>query len=318
MIMDALASFPAGFRICFFGDSITAGGLWIRDITDYFLDACPKRRILPINSGVPGDSASGALRRIHADCTVWFPQVVVVMFGMNDVGRELYGRTADRALLEQREQRLRDYAAAMHRIVQELQAAGSMVVLCTPTPYDEWGTAQAPVLTGCDGALESCAQTVRALAEERNCMLVDFHQAFLTRMQEEQDWPAVGPDRVHPTPVGHRFMAEVFLRRMGLLTGEEAFDPRQHKKNQQRFALEETLRNLSFADWCLNGDVRDSWDEAVGRINENLAAADAWNDAYISRTIRLYRENKINLDILRGELARLTLAMYTDETEESA
>lgn len=111
-------------------------------------------------------------------------------------------------------------------------------------------------------------------------------------------------------------MAEVFLCRMGLLTGEEAFDPRQHKKNQQRFALEETLRNLSFADWCLNGDVRDSWDEAVA-YNENLARQMPGTSVY-SRTIRLYRENKINLDILRGELARLTLAMYTDETEESA
>lgn len=67
--------FKKNCRICFFGDSITAAGLWIREFTDYLLTYHRDKRILPFNCGVPGDSASNAVRRLHVVACSIFPSM---------------------------------------------------------------------------------------------------------------------------------------------------------------------------------------------------------------------------------------------------
>lgn len=79
--------FKDGDRVCFLGDSITHTGLYHRMIYDYYLTRFPDRTIRFVNAGVAGDSAGGAMSRLQEDVFSKAPTTVVVMLGMNDVGR---------------------------------------------------------------------------------------------------------------------------------------------------------------------------------------------------------------------------------------
>ena len=82
--------FKDGETVCFFGDSITHGGRFHSYIYDYYLTRFPDRTVRFVNAGVSGDSAGGAQGRLADDVAANKPAAVVVMFGMNDVGRGNY------------------------------------------------------------------------------------------------------------------------------------------------------------------------------------------------------------------------------------
>jgi len=82
--------FRDGQTVCFYGDSITHGGRFHYVIFDYYLTRYPESVISFINAGVAGDNAGAAMTRIEEDVLVKKPDVVALMFGMNDVGRGYY------------------------------------------------------------------------------------------------------------------------------------------------------------------------------------------------------------------------------------
>ena len=77
--------------ICFLGDSITRRGYWIAEIFEHLKGS----GTVVYNCGVSGDSASHAIPRLYTDCLSRTPDTVVMMFGMNDIGRTLYEALAD-------------------------------------------------------------------------------------------------------------------------------------------------------------------------------------------------------------------------------
>lgn len=96
-------TFRDGETVCFLGDSITHGGRFHSHVYDYYLTRFPERAIRFVNAGVSGDSARGAMGRLAEDVIDKRPSAVVVMLGMNDVGRGNYvadpdaGKKADPA-----------------------------------------------------------------------------------------------------------------------------------------------------------------------------------------------------------------------------
>lgn len=56
--------FRDGDTVVFFGDSITHGGLYHKYIADFYRTRYPERKIRFVNSGIGGDSAAGAMKRI--------------------------------------------------------------------------------------------------------------------------------------------------------------------------------------------------------------------------------------------------------------
>ncbi len=63
------------------------------------------------------------------------------MFGMNDVGRELYKPgLAGEDLAEQRRRRIDSYERNMRDLIKALQAAHVAVTLITPSIFDETST----------------------------------------------------------------------------------------------------------------------------------------------------------------------------------
>ena len=61
--------FADGDTVVFLGDSITHGGRYHEFIADFYRTRYPERRIRFVNSGIGGDSAVGAMKRIkEAEC----------------------------------------------------------------------------------------------------------------------------------------------------------------------------------------------------------------------------------------------------------
>lgn len=119
--------------MCFFGDSMTAGGAWIAEIYQNLIDSYPHRGIKLYNCGVAGDKSSHAIDRLYGDCLIYNPDCVCVMFGINDIDINAYLENDG----ERQRSAMELYEKSMRKIVSECKAGGAEVILCTPPPYDE-------------------------------------------------------------------------------------------------------------------------------------------------------------------------------------
>ncbi|MBR6728300.1 MAG: SGNH/GDSL hydrolase family protein [Clostridia bacterium] len=230
-------------NICFLGDSITRRGYWIAEVFEHLR----KEGIRVWNCGVSGDAASRAISRLYVDCLNRSPDTVVMMFGMNDVGRDLYdeGKCGDE-IEAKKATRLEKFDTSMRTLAAMLQRAGCDIILCTPTPCDDV-TPGAAVVNHTNKGLAKCAELVRRLAKELNAPCVDFFDHLLPRVGGEYK---TLPDRVHPTPESHHPMAQLFLKTLGFISENDLapFLP-MCEDAQARFDVEQKAREIEFIEW---------------------------------------------------------------------
>lgn len=62
----------------------------------FYATRFPKRRITISDRGISGDTATGAVARFDQDIAPCKPTVSTIMLGLNDIGRDLYGRGTPR------------------------------------------------------------------------------------------------------------------------------------------------------------------------------------------------------------------------------
>jgi lysophospholipase L1-like esterase len=219
--------FENGDVICFLGDSITDGGIYCKDIADFYATRYPEKKIKVINCGIGGDTAAGAMGRLGWDVLAHHPTVVAIMLGMNDIGHLNYPSDPPHPIppemLAAREKSIETYRAKMKEIVEAIRAQSkARVILITPSPYDEKVQKEAkPPHVGADGALGRCSQIVKELAASHGTELVEFHEPLtklnLEGQKADPKYTLCGGDRVHPGSPGHLMMAETFLRQQGVL-----------------------------------------------------------------------------------------------------
>ncbi|NQU42911.1 SGNH/GDSL hydrolase family protein [bacterium] len=203
--------------VCFLGDSITHSRRYHSYIQLFYATRFPRRPVRVVNCGISGDTAEGGSSRLAWDVLVHKPTVTAIMFGMNDVGRGLYGpgKTGE-PWDSQRRHRLEAYEKNMRRIADDLRQAKSGIVFITPSIYDQTARLETTPEIGINDALASCTAVARRLAVEYDAAVVDFHD-FMSILNEkhQKDDPAftiIGPDRVHPGDPGHLVMAWRFLK----------------------------------------------------------------------------------------------------------
>ncbi len=212
-----LQTFQSGDRWCALGDSITAGGFYTRYIELFYRTRFPALDFDVINSGINGDTAHNALDRLQWDCLDNRPTVVSVMLGMNDVKPSTFKpEYKDQDSEKESAQRAETYDQAMRQLVQRLLSSGVKVILITPSIFDETADMPRVNFPGCGAALAGYAERVRAMARDFLVPLVDFNAPMtsINAALQERDphFSIVGPDRIHPTEVGHFVMAYEFLR----------------------------------------------------------------------------------------------------------
>ncbi len=181
-------------RLVAFGDSITGvyyhtGGrrAWC-DLVGLALQRLyPQARIELINAGISGNTTADALARIDADVLRHEPNLVFVMFGMNDTARLPAA----------------DFRANLRQIVERLRQRGATVVLATPNHVSA-GDANRPPWKVAD-----YAQIVREVGRELNVPVADPHRVFQSvQSVDHRAWLRLMSDAIHPNLRGHRLLAE--------------------------------------------------------------------------------------------------------------
>ncbi|HUG69152.1 MAG TPA: GDSL-type esterase/lipase family protein [Pirellulaceae bacterium] len=179
-------------RIVCFGDSVT--GVYYhtgsrRAYTDMLGIALrgisPQAKVEMINAGISGHTTVNALARIDRDVLSHQPDLVTVMFGLNDMTRVP----------------LDEYRANLREIVAKCQAVGSEVVLATPNNViDTSGRPTEKLIHYCDA--------VREVGRELNVPVCDVYRELdAIRAHNAFDWRLLMSDAIHPNMDGHRRMA---------------------------------------------------------------------------------------------------------------
>lgn len=189
-----LAAATEPVKIVCFGDSVTGlyyhtGG--VRTYTDMLgiaLErAYPKSDVIAVNAGISGHTTANALARIDKDVLAHRPDLVTVMFGLNDMVK-----IDDIAA----------YRKNLAEIISRCRATGAEVVLCTPNSVITTGSRP-------KDKLEKYCEAVREVAADEGVGLCDSFAAFeAMREADPLGWRLTLSDEIHPNMAGHKAIAE--------------------------------------------------------------------------------------------------------------
>ncbi|MFY8129336.1 MAG: GDSL-type esterase/lipase family protein [Chitinophagaceae bacterium] len=209
--------FKKGDRVCFVGNSITHNGEFHHNILQFFVTRYPTIPISFFNAGIKGDVTGGILKRIETDVLLHKPSHVVIMIGMNDVQRELYGKNPSQNAdtLAKRKAALDVYAKNLDSIVRFFIQKKIKVILQKPSAYDQTSAIKYPNNLGVNDALITCGSTMQQLANKFKLPIVDYNTIMTNIALQQQakttNFTLTVNDRVHPNSVGHFIMAYQFL-----------------------------------------------------------------------------------------------------------
>ena len=251
------APFKDGDRVVFFGDSITHGGFYGEYMNLFYATRYPERSIWFSNSGWSGASAQNGLWSIEDDIVSKNPTVVTIMFGMNDVNRNLWPRTGDTPdLVTRRKAAIGTYDVRMDELVRRIRAeAGNPeIIYFTPSPYDQTCLVDGkPSDFVCNDGLAIIADHVRSWAKRDKATCVDLQARMLAinaDMQAKDPSASIlriSPtafDRVHPGPLGHMVMLYEILKAQGAEGCVDEID--RDAKGADTFAFCCTEKSLPF------------------------------------------------------------------------
>jgi lysophospholipase L1-like esterase len=108
-----------GDTVVFLGDSITAARTYGKIIENYTLLRFPDRKVRFINAGWGGDTAAGGLKRLDRDVLDRGATVLIVAYGINDIG---WGLKADA-------EHKRIYLDAIRGIIEKCKVRGVRVYI---------------------------------------------------------------------------------------------------------------------------------------------------------------------------------------------
>lgn len=201
--------------ILFQGDSITDAGRsrravgannpnglgdgYPRLIADHLLTEYPDHYMQIYNRGVSGDRIRDLAQRWQNDSLRLLPDIISLLIGVNDTWNYLYmGMGSDP----------NDYKKVYRKILQDSrqQLPDSIFILCEPFVLitgevsEEWLN-----------DINERQEITRGLAQEYNGVVVPF-QSALDKAAEDISPPKLLEDGVHPTDLGHRVLADCWLK----------------------------------------------------------------------------------------------------------
>ncbi|MEI8086279.1 MAG: SGNH/GDSL hydrolase family protein [Paludibacter sp.] len=210
--------FRAGERVCFVGNSITSNAEFYHDILLFQLTRFPQQSISFFNCGISGNETQDIINRLDDDIFIHKPTTVVIMIGMNDVKRDLYGQNPSTNLdtLSLREKAIVLYKINLEKIINTFLSKNIKVILQKPSIYDQTAILPKANNLGVNDALKTCADFVGELSKKYKLPTVDYWTIMTDLNQKMQkvnpSATLIGSDRVHPGSVGHLVMAYQFLK----------------------------------------------------------------------------------------------------------
>ena len=184
-------------RVVCFGDSVT--GVYYHTgsrraytaMLGLALEAAvPGTRVRAINAGISGHTTADGLSRIDKDVLAHKPDIVTVMFGLNDMVRVSPA----------------DYRKNLVTIVGRCRKIGAEVVLATPNNVID--TPRRPT----DRLVEYC-DVVRSVGRDLDVPVCDCFRGYdAIRHHDRKDWRLLMSDQMHPKMEGHRRIARQMAR----------------------------------------------------------------------------------------------------------
>jgi lysophospholipase L1-like esterase len=207
-----------GSRLLFIGDSVTACGAsrplggdsraalgtgYVTEV-DAILAAAPlKRRIRITNMGVNGNTVRDLAARWDTDVLALEPDWLSVMIGINDVWRQ-FDRKNPKAAVP-----LEEYFETFDGLLARTRPQLKGLVLMTPYYVQDERRDLMRL------QMDEYGLVVKDLASRHHALLVDT-QAAVDKVLERLNYSLIAADRVHPTEVGHKILANAFLRAIGV------------------------------------------------------------------------------------------------------
>lgn len=199
-----------GDTVVFLGDSITAARTYGKIIENYTLLRYPDRKVRFVNAGVGGDTAAGGLKRLERDVLAHKPTVVIVAYGINDIG---WGTKAD-------DKHKKTYLDGIRGIVGACQKRDVRVYICSAAI-----TADDPAKTE-EGFLQKMCDEGMELSRSLGGNAIDVQRTM--RGIQKTIWAANkkvadkskhdtlhAPDGVHLNDSGQLAMAFAILKGLG-------------------------------------------------------------------------------------------------------
>ncbi len=216
-----ISPFKNNERVCFVGDSITALTSWISHIADFYARKMPSEKVSIFPCGIAGGSCVSAMAYYQQQTVIWSPNTVVIMLGMNDIDRAMYGENRTDSMIKTAERAIERYEhnlSSLSDIIKSQYKVGRIIYLA-PTPYDELRACDTENLIGCQAALRRCADICKKTAELYGGEFYDLGGEMFDVLQRARGLGSqnelISLDRVHPTEAGFCVMARLFLSAQG-------------------------------------------------------------------------------------------------------
>jgi acyl-CoA thioesterase-1 len=186
------------------GDSVTKGvreGVKKEETFCFLLEESLNKSGLStivVNSGVGGHTTADALKRFQSDVLAHRPQLVVIMFGLNDSWID-EGKTTSRLTVD-------EYTENLKEMLSYLRIKDIRAILMTPNPV------VAPTYPPeRNRTLSPYVKAVRELARQKKIPLVDVYARFGELALEGVNLNSLYTDAMHPNPKGHQVLAEMLF-----------------------------------------------------------------------------------------------------------
>jgi lysophospholipase L1-like esterase len=158
--------------------------------------AFPKARVTAINAGISGNTTADGLKRLQKDVLAHKPDLVTVMFGLNDMVRVP----------------IPDFKVNLGQIIQRCRGVGAEVLLCTPNSVIDTSNRRIATLVDyCDA--------IHEVARKHQVPVCDVHATYeALRSRDPVAWRLLLSDEIHPNMDGHKLIAETICL---AITGED-------------------------------------------------------------------------------------------------
>ncbi len=212
LLLSARADFALrdGDTVAFLGDSITAARGYTKIVEHYVLLRFPQRKLRFLNAGKGGDTASGAVARLDAEVFRPGATVVIVAFGINDIG---WGMKAN-AESKQR------YLDGIRSIIEQSRAHHVRPIICSAaiTAEDPAKAEQGFLQTMCDEGLALAKSLGAETVDLQRGMRAVQRRVWAANEQEKDEKKKVRlhvADGIHLNDLGHLAMAFAVLQGLG-------------------------------------------------------------------------------------------------------